>query len=153
MGCSALLLWMELQAKSLHLRDACQGQRRGTTLELVYSWQPEMHGCVQAQQEPAKALMHVNHSSSSNATCAHVHALPYVHKHLAHIPKSSFISPPLSPTCWTPGDLYIEFSRGKFEEMVYPSPYLRALHSLAWQPTCLLDLVTVERAEQLWWIN
>lgn len=62
-------------------------------LELVYPWQPQMHGCVQAQQE---ALMHINHSSSGNATCAHVRALPYVHRHLAYIPKSSFI--PLPPT-------------------------------------------------------
>lgn len=43
--------------------------------------------------------------------------------------------------CWLSGELYLELSRGKIEEIAYPSSHLRALHSLAQQPTHLPDLV------------
>lgn len=43
--------------------------------------------------------------------------------------------------CWLSGELYLELSRGKIEEIVYPSSHLRVLHSLAQQPTHLPDLV------------
>lgn len=65
-----------------------------------WSWCiPGSHRCMDVfkhSKSPARALMHINHSSSGNATCAHVRALPYVHRHLAYIPKSSVI--PLPPT-------------------------------------------------------
>lgn len=36
-------------------------------------------------RSPTRALKHVNYFSSSNVIPAHVHAMPYVHRHLACI--------------------------------------------------------------------